>query len=225
MKKKFIALAMAGCLVSAWSQAQLKKGSQLIGGSIGFSSTTSNFNWPNSTKREVKRTTIYASPSYATAVADNLFVGADLIFGQTKDKYDPAPAENWKQYKPRTYGGGVFVRKYWNIVDKLYIFGQGRLGYQYTQSDVAADIANENSTKTKGNFFSASLYPGLSLALSRKVHLESTFLNLITLNYTSNISYNKKTGTEQDSYKYFDVSSSLNSAAVLNIGVKILLAK
>lgn len=223
MKRKFIALAMAGCFVTAYAHAQLQKGSLLFGGSVGFSSSKRSAGFYNNWDLDTKTTSISLSPSVAIAVAGNLFVGADLIFSNSKDKYSAAPPQSWQKYNSNSYGGGVFVRKYWSIVDKLYIFGQGRLGYEQYKRDVQPYF--NPGSYYKGFSVQASLYPGISYAISKKVHLESTFFNLISVAYSRDREYNKPTDAKIQTVKSFSVRSSFDNATVLSVGVKVLLSK
>lgn len=221
---KLIALAIAGCLVTALSHAQIKKGSLLFGGSLGYASTKQDSKTGNVTY-ELKKNEVIISPSFALAVADNLFVGADLALNSTTDKYTYSGMATPGKIKSSTKGGGIFVRKYWNIADRFYIFGQGRAGFDAFNRDYATNPPSLPTTYEKGYIVSASIYPGLSFALSKKVHLESTFLNLVTLQYTKRSDYNKQNDQKLNKDRYFDVISSFDNATSFTIGVKVLLSK
>lgn len=216
---------MAGCLVSALSHAQIRKGSLLFGGSVGYTSQEQTTTTPISGNYKQKITTLLLSPSFATAISDNLFIGADLTWTNSKQKssnsFDPSTTEQTNYAK----GGGVFVRKYWSIVDKLYVFGQGRLGFQTYRNDIIFPEPPNYPGYRKGNTFQASFYPGLSFALSKKVHLESTFLNLVTFEYDKGSDYNKASGTKVNKYSNFGVNSSFDNATTFTLGVKVLLSK
>jgi hypothetical protein len=96
MKRKFIALAIAGCFVSALSHAQIKKGSLLFGGSVGYSSNSQEDVDALDNKTDRKGKVLVLSPSFAMAVADNLFVGADLNWekGKNTTTYQPTPVRS-----------------------------------------------------------------------------------------------------------------------------------
>lgn len=226
MKMKFIALAIAGSLISLLGQGQIKKGSLLFGGSLGYNSIKQNSKTTNPvTSYELKREDIIVSPSFAMAVANNLFVGADLSWNTNTDKFTTNDMTIPGKIKSSTKGGGVFVRKYWNIADRFYIFGQGRLGYDYFNRDYATNPPNIPTHYEKGHILSASVYPGLSFALSKKVHLESTFLNLVTVQYAKRSNYAKQNDQKLNKDSYFDVISSFDNATSFTIGVKVLLSK
>jgi hypothetical protein len=227
MKRKFIALAIAGCFVSALSHAQIKKGSLLFGGSVGYSSNSQEDVDALDNKTDRKGKVLVLSPSFAMAVADNLFVGADLNWEKGKNTTTyPSKIEREANYK--TIGGGVFVRKYWSVVNNLYIFGQGRAGFGSFKNDLTANDATNVIGYTKGHTIEASVYPGLSFALSKKVHLESIFWNLINVEYSKGNDYSKIPNTPETkmrSYNDLDVSSSFSNSSYFTLGIKVLLSK
>lgn len=223
---KFIALAVAGCLATALSHAQIKKGSLLFGGTLGYTSISQDINTTDpGTSYDSQRKELLLSPSFAVALANNLFIGADLTWNNINEKYSQINIQAKREVKYITKGGGVFARKYWNIVDRFYIFGQGRVGIETFKNDIAFAPPALPYGYDKGYTIAASIYPGLSFALSKKVHLESTFLNLITLQYTKSTEYSKQTDTKQYKESYFDVSSSFDNATNFTIGIKVLLSK
>lgn len=227
MKSKLIALAIAGCLISAWSHAQIRKGSLLFGGSIGYSSYDQTDLDDLYNKTDRKGSELLLSPSFAMAVAGNFFAGVDLTWEKGKNKIT-YPNGIKREANTKTIGGGIFVRKYWSVVNKLYIFGQGRVGYESINDDLTSgDIANPVGY-VKGHNIEASVYPGLSFALSKKVHLESMFWNLINFKYTKANEYSKIQGnpeTKLRSYNDLDVSSSFSNSSYFTLGVKVLLSK
>lgn len=227
MKSKIIALAIAGCLISAWSHAQIRKGSLLFGGSIGYASYDQTDHDSFNNKTERKGSTLLLSPSFAIAIADNLFAGVDLAGYEGKEKvYNPDGTK--REVKFKTAGGGIFIRKYWNLVDKLYFFGQGRVGYESFKNDIQNSEPTNPVEYTKGHNIEASVYPGLSFALSKKVHLESIFWNLVEVQYTKRGDYYRTPGNadiKTRSYNDFDVSSSFSNSSYFTLGVKILLSK
>ncbi len=128
MKRKFIALAIARLHSVFFEPCTDQKGSLLFGGSIGYASNSQQDVDVLDNKTDRKGKVLVLSPSFAVAVADNLFVGADLNWEKRKNKtIYPSKIEREANYK--TIGGGVLFRKYWARVNNLYIFGQGRVGF------------------------------------------------------------------------------------------------
>lgn len=226
MNMKLIALALAGCFISALTQAQLRKGSLLFGGTVGYNSTKNKNDYPGYQSGERKEQALVVTPSFAVAIKDNLFLGADITFAKTKDRFIQEGPAYTPEINGKAFGAGVFVRKYWNIVDKLYIFGQGRAGYTNIKMDLGGSLPTyPPSEYAKAHSVEASLYPGLSLALSKKVHLESTFFNLFTLTWRKSTDFSKNNDREIRKNNNFTVGSSLNNANNFTLGIKVLLSK
>lgn len=237
MKRKFIALAMAGMLIGAISFAQIPKGSLLIGGSAGFGSYKENAirSQPYYSNSTIKHRSHSVSPSFGMAVKDNLIIGADITYEEQTQKVNYTypymgpvvlPYFQNKKYKNYSKGGGVFVRQYWGIARNFYVFGQGRLGFAITRNEYG-QATNPSATFLKGWNVNASVYPGLSYAISKKVHLESTFFNLLTLQYQNqNNTSDPEVGVAAP-YKrtQFSVSSSFDNATAFSLGVRVLLSK
>ena len=221
MKRKFIALAIASCLVSTMSYSQIKKGSILLGGSVGFSSSKTTEVQPNSWVGETKKNSLFLSPSVGVAIQDNLVLGADLTFASIRGKYNsPALETN----KSTGYGGGVFIRKYWQLANKFYVFGNGRVGYQFSKEATPSHVSSVK-TEYKNQRAAASIAPGISFAVSRRVHLESTFINLLTVEYSKTREYNKASGVETKSSSDLYLTSSFEQNSAFTVGIRFLLSK
>ncbi len=215
MKGKFSTLLIGSMVTGLLSQAQIKKGSVLLGGDIGVSTQKTTIN-----NVEQKFTAFAIGPAFGKAISDNLILGADLRYSYAKQ--GSAPLE----YKNQTFGGGIFLRRYWPIVNRLYFFGQGRLGGYYSKTD------NPNSGigfdgERKGYSIGLGFYPGISFAVNDKIHLESGFNNLVSVNY----SHEKETqnlggATPQRVTKTssFNMGANLNNGTAFTVGMRVLLA-
>ena len=91
------------------ANAQIKKGSLLLGGQLSFSTGSQKLNDVHTWKAN----SIEISPSFGKAVADNLIVGIDAGFGFSKGN-QPAPP-NGGTIKSNSAGAGIFIRKYYFI--------------------------------------------------------------------------------------------------------------
>ncbi|HKO79710.1 MAG TPA: hypothetical protein VJU78_04905 [Chitinophagaceae bacterium] len=79
--------------------------------------------------------------------------------------------------------------------------------------------------ETKQFTISVNAYPGISYAVSKKLHLETGFNNLLMVNYFHG---KRETGNPVITYKAkgFNVSSSLNNAtSSLYLGFRLLIGK
>ena len=89
--------------------------------------------------------------------------------------------------KGNLFGAGVFARHYKNIGKSgVYVFVQNSLGATHENQRYEKTV-NVNSDPKNVKTFSAylNIYPGLSYAVSQKLHLETGFNNLLSLNYSN----------------------------------------
>jgi len=112
-------------LFASVTNAQIKKGSTYLGGSIGFSSSKLE---PNNSSTNGKSKSVSINPAVGVAVKNNLIAGINLNYGHGNSK----GFQSSQDYKNSNYGAGVFMRKYWSVLNRLYFFGQSDLGYTHS---------------------------------------------------------------------------------------------
>ncbi|MGZ8549103.1 MAG: hypothetical protein ACXWV2_00515 [Chitinophagaceae bacterium] len=217
MKKTLLAIITVSLLVCS-ANAQIKKGSVFLGGDISGSTQKTKSGDVTTNKQNG----INISPVFGKAIKENLVLGVNAGLGIYDNKY---PAGNNTNFKTNSYGAGVFLRKYKNIgTNGFYLFVQGGLGVNYmTQEHEGPFAANFNELKRISVGINA--YPGLSYAVSRKLHLETGFNNLLTLNYFHD---KLETGSPVTTSKTngFSIASSLNNAtSYLYLGFRLLVGK
>lgn len=213
MKSKIFTLIVLGLCITATMNAQIKKGSVLLGGSVGFSSSKSEDEYSKN-----KQHNFNISPAAGKAIKDNLIVGVDVSVGGSKRTV------NGFNYRGNSHGVGIFVRKYFEAAKRFYLFGQGRVGTDFYKQE---HDYNGGFAKRQGHSINAGFSPGVSYAVSNKVHLESGFTNLFYFRY-----YNDKDTPMSPIYTNliskssgFNVGTFLNNASEITLGVRILLAK
>jgi hypothetical protein len=175
MKRKPLLFLLIILFSSQIVQAQISKGDYFIGGQLGFAmlKNESSRNYSNN-----KQTNIIIAPALGFVTKDNLVWGFDVpveIY-----KYEPAPGTG----NNRTWlsaGAGVFARKYFEIADRFYLFGQGRFGASYISEKNSLEAARQKRT---GFSLMLSVYPGISYAIKKNIHIESGFYNLGAIGYT-----------------------------------------
>ncbi|HEY5751484.1 MAG TPA: outer membrane beta-barrel protein [Chryseolinea sp.] len=130
MKVSFISLAaLCLCLLGPAVHAQTKKGSFLLGGSLGFSSDKDKSKFSNSTYNyESKSTTFSIRPSISYFVIDQLSVGIVTPFSYTKTKVDD------QQATTTTYSIGPVVRYYFPLGDQWAVFPEVAYSYGWMWS-------------------------------------------------------------------------------------------
>lgn len=191
---RFILLTITTLLFASITKAQITKGSTFIGGQISGSS----YKQENGSSSVQKQSSLVFSPAIGTAIKQNLIAGIDLTYAHTKYEYSPSPAN-----ESNSFGGGLFLRRYASIANRFYFFLQGRAGYYHDKSE-----NNNGSTayKNTSNSFNLSLYPGVSFALSKCLHIEAGLNNLALLNYSHGTA--KQTGYNDQTTNSFGFSTS-----------------
>jgi hypothetical protein len=213
MRKLYLAL-LTFLFVTTFVHAQIKKGSTFLGGDIGGSTQKTQ----TGNQEAFRQWGISLSPVYGKAIKDNLILGGDLTFAYSE--YDNIGSEQ----RINVYGGGVFLRKYKSLGNSgFFIFLQGRTGYRYLQSKIEA--GSVVTDRVKNHSVNLSMYPGLSYALNRKLHLESGFNNLISLNYYTEKRITTGTPDILNRNSGFSISSSLNNISNLYLGFRVILGK
>lgn len=144
MKKLVLFFAIAIAAVSA--NAQTGKGTWLVGGSAGFS--TSKQSGSSST------TTVNISPDAGYFFADNLAVGANIGFMSVKDAYTQ-------------FNIGPFVRYYFlPLGENAKLFGQGNIGFGSYKPSGGSSTSSFNWGLAAGPAFFLNEHVALETTLS-----------------------------------------------------------
>jgi hypothetical protein len=197
------------------SQAQIKKGSVLLGGSIGTLKNKSESNGV-----ETKSSSIYVGPSIGFVVKDNWVLGINASYST----YDFNQGASNYGNDGNGYSIGAFGRKYMPLSSHFYLYGQGNLNYNREKSKQFTGTDNVTNMESKG--FNLGVTPGLTYAVSKRFHLEAFLNNLINLNYTN--SENKTSslsGINTIKAKNFSFQTNLSSSIPLNVGFRFVLGK
>ena len=216
MMKKNVLLLLVLASFSLAATAQIKKGSLFLGGDIGGSTRTAKTDGTSLGKENSLR----ISPVFGKAVRENLFVGIDGTLSLYKNEISNSPND----YKQQQYGGGVFIRKYKPLgKSDFFLFLQCRLGYQYQKLVSINNPPTAFSTKT--NTVSLSAYPGISYAVSKKLHIETGFNGLVNLSYYNETNNQGNSGSGIVKSNGVSLHSSLENLSSIYIGFRLLLAK
>lgn len=174
----FIALT---CVLT--TQAQIGKGSLLVGGGIGFNQFKSK--GQSSITGTSKTTTTTISPAVGVAVKENLVIGIrfDYLKSSQKNNYD-ATATNYLNIDIKNYGGGFFLRGYVPVVSRLYVFGEGYASYSNEkETSIQGYYNSRNERKTKSWSTGLSFTPGISYGVTKKFQIEGGFNSLFSAAY------------------------------------------
>lgn len=182
MKKLFIFILAVG-FWSAETKAQMQQGSWMLEGSVGLERSRSYF--PDTDEKTNPVSGFTLLPKAGFFVADNLAIGLSGILGSTWSRnkdYDPKIPFNFKKSNTVDYGGGLFLRKYFPINERLSFFGEvdseifwGRLK-NISSSGKFIEIQRRT--------FSASGILGIQYLISPKVgvHMQTSLLQYQNMN-------------------------------------------
>jgi hypothetical protein len=215
--KKLSTLLFWTFLLLTTSQAQIKKGSLLLGGDLSFYSSKTNGGSNSNTEND-----FLIAPSIGKAVKDNTFLGGQLNIRFGKNYLDYNPTEDYRRH---SYGAGVFYRKYKMLANKFYLFLQGSLGANFSKVEFKSSV--DYYYDQKNLVVSANLYPGLSYRITEKLFLEAGFRDIASIAYSNDrqngYNFGNIINTHTNSF-YF--SSSLNNFnSSLSFGFRLLLNK
>lgn len=226
--KKIASLTTAALVfLSLTASAQIKKGSFFLGGDIAVAnvktsrtSTSSSGNTPPGGK--IKALSI--QPVIGIAVKENLIAGVDVAYSKGKSE-NVASTGTINQ---DGFGAGVFLRRYYPLASRFYLFGQARLGYAKQNSEQKLPSTSQFTIKEETASVLASLYPGLAYNVTKSFYLEVGFSNLLQTGYekttrTESQTFNNNTVRTVNTEKGFFMQSSLANTTSLNVGVRFII--
>jgi hypothetical protein len=174
MKRNFL-LIIIFIASSQIVTAQITKGDIFIGGAVSFGSSKTDYITPDA---GYKTSNLSLSPAVGWVTKDNLVWGFDLPVLFIKDDQENPSMYDRRQLR---VGAGVFARKYLDIAKNLYLFGQGRFGAQYIHDKYGYQLSD---SEADGYQLDLSFAPGISYAIKRNIHLESSLSNLAYIHYS-----------------------------------------
>jgi len=209
--KKTLLLSIVAIVSASIVKAQIPKGSIFIGGQISgntYKYKSSPYPHPQ------KQNSIVVSPAIGTAIRQNLIAGIDLTY---------AHSENDNGFnglvKSNGLGGGFFLRRYTSLANRFYFFLQERAGY-FHEKDESTSGSSTNTNQS--NNFNLGLYPGVSFALTRSLHVEAGLNNLVLVNYSH--STNKQPGSPDQTSNNFNFNTSA-SGTNLTFALRFIIPK
>lgn len=167
--KKLLPLIIVSLCIASTLSAQIGKGSILLGGNLGFTSTTSGSD---------KNEGFLISPSLGMAVAENLIAGVNVryVFSESSGSAS----------ETRNYGAGFFLRKYKHLGKGFYLFGEGELGFdRFREKQRVVNNQIPDVVISRTNAFRLGLAPGISYALTKRLQLELMFTDLLSVSYST----------------------------------------
>lgn len=209
MKKKLLtALAVAASLCG-YAQT---KGTSALGFGITSQTYKSKYDGGVSKQDVTEQKFNSYGLSYGLFIKDNTKLGIELNYGTQNDGF----VAHVSGSKTKTYGGGVNYQYYYPLVQRLYAYAGGRLGYSYAKGETAY----QNYAVQKNNEYSAGVYGGVTWFVSKRFALET---NLLSANGTYSKSKRESTPTYPNSaYESTTNTFNLSSTGSLsNLGFKV----
>ncbi len=217
--KQILLIINSIILISEISNAQIKKGAFLIGGSFTISKEKTKAE--DALSPEASQFSLNIRPLAGKAIRDNLVVGIVLGYLTQTGKIENAITSEKKQ---RGYGAGLFARRYKRISDKFSLFGHAVLFAEISTNETTYDQGDYIKIKTLT--MSASAYPGLSYSVNKKLQLEIAFGSLIDFYFYQDKENTKNGASSIKSVKNgIAFSSTLENATAFQFGFRLLLNK
>lgn len=222
MKKILLAGAVA---LFGLSNAQIAKGTAYLSGSVGYSQEESN-------NGDYKKENFNVLPTVGYFVGTNLAVGLGVGY-QTEKETETSTVTtplgttvSEDIIKKPAFVVAPFVRKYWTLSDKLYIFGQLAVPMQFGKTEVESNsvtttttpsgtttTTHSNSAEAKYTKIGVTVKPGLDYFLNKNWSIEAT---IGEFGYSN---FKPKDGDATNNYNF-----GLNLSSV-TFGVKYVFAK
>jgi hypothetical protein len=213
--KRYILIACTLISFVTISHAQIKKGSVLLGGSIGvFNNTITT----ETTESEIN--SIILHPSIGVAIRDNWVVGLQAGLSRNWMKNENIQ----QQHESNFFSTGLYVRNYLPLGKKFYLYGQSDLSYLQSKFNITISSDEMRRSDMKGVSF--TLTPGLTYAVNKRFHLEASLNQLIAISYTNTkMEHTTLAGKKLEEHKSFAFQSNFSSTNPLSIGFRFLLAR
>jgi len=219
MKKVLLAGAIA---LFGLSNAQISKGTTYLSGSVGYSQEERE-------NGNIKQENFNVLPTVGYFVGTNVAIGVGIGYQTEKTTTTSttvlanttATAKN--EVKRPAFVASPFVRKYWTLGDKLYIFGQLAVPMEFgkTETENSTTLTNTNgttgtsstSTEAKYTKIGVTVKPGLDYFLNKNWSIEATI---------GEFGYSNTKPKDGESINNYNFGLKLSS---VTFGVKYVFAK
>ncbi|WP_347220046.1 outer membrane beta-barrel protein [Chryseobacterium sp.] len=223
MKKILLAGAVA---LFGLSNAQIAKGTTYVSGQLGYTQNENN-------NTDVKVESFKVLPTVGYFVNTNLAVGVGVGYKNDNTKKTESTGTNplmvaEGKVTESAFVVAPFVRKYWTLADKLYIFGQLEVPMAFGQNKTEGTVTTTTTTPAgtsvdrrsvsdKTNFTSigVNIKPGLDYFLNKNWTIEATIGEFGYNTYKQNVDGAKRVN---------DYNFGLNLTSV-TFGVKYVFSK
>lgn len=215
MKKILFTCILSSIIFAA--NAQVNKGAILLGGTI-----TGGFNKSEQGVQETKANGFSIRPSIGFAYKPNRVFGVSLGYGTGKSESTSGSYLGINRTK--SYGAGVYFRRYFPIASRFSLFGQADLNYDYQRATSTSTAPFSSNFIDKTQRAGLYLSPGASFSVSKKIMIETSFGSLLGLQYqTSERNYTGSSTQPTTKQNQFSINADAFPAYGLNLGFRIIL--
>lgn len=204
-----ILFILSAVLISVSANAQFKKGDILLGGNLGFSTSTSS---DTATGNSVS-----VNVTVGKAINESTVFGVNLLYAPFwSNYYFGYNGIALDSYLQNDFGVGVFFRKYKSLGKDFFLFGEAGANFGWTTQS-GKDFNDVKVLTASGYSATVNVMPGFAYRVSKKFFLELSIQNLFYAQYSSSkttiqsIDYNKNSG--------FSIGTSLSSGLLSDVGV------
>jgi hypothetical protein len=214
MKKKFLPICSLLLFFSSSSFAQFQKGDKLLGFGLNFQSSTNEIN--SGFIPQTNKSTGYGlSVELGFALKENRLNGFFISgnYGLSKNEFPSQPITNSKS-DYFNVGAGYFTRRYKSIGKSFFVFGEGRVGFNYA----GQNNPGINANKSKSYGVNAGIYPGIAYKLNNRFFLELKLADFVNVGYSQQETTTNP-NNKKDIQRNFSLGSSLGLGYLRDFGI------
>ncbi len=209
---KIVTLIISALFFSFTTNAQdIEKGRYMLGGSVSTNNQKTEIPNRADNRSTVTQFNIAASRFYK----NNRSAGINFSYFKNNNR-----TENFSQ-KNEEYGGGIFLRQYLPLGKSFFLFAEEGVGAYKSKYNTSYNNTEGNKTS-----FQLNIYPGIAYSIAKKIQLELSLMNLITIGHSidkrkeiiAGENINTKNATS-----YFSLTSSNYSIANIGFGIRWML--
>jgi hypothetical protein len=216
MKTKILLSITFFFCISLTSNAQIKKGDLLLGGTLNFTSQKDVYQFFYSAQHYKY---LCSNIQIGMAVKNNTVVGLILFYSHSNIHDGNFPDSNY--VKGDGYHAGIFYRKYKSLLKNFYFFEEIDAVYTHAKSLQGSMQAKSDLVKTISNGGNILIVPGLSYQICKRFQMELSIPNIFSIYYLSyKLTYNTPPSPNASpNANNFSVNASLNSNFLSNFGI------
>jgi hypothetical protein len=199
MKKTYLVLTLFFLVISSVF-AQTEKGTWMLGGSAGWSRSSSDYGDGTS-----KTSSLTFNPDVSYFIVDNVALGLLLPLSFSRNKF-AGDSDYDAEYRNTGYGLGPNIRAYFPLNEKWALLAQAGYTFGWQKTKMIYEVAgNEEETENNDTWKAVNVGGGITYFINKSIGVEGI------LGYQG--------------YKYGDSDYSKNDNVSFTVGLQIYFAK